>query len=78
MYTRVHEYMHKAFSFFEGTQTYDTLQSILTNSNILKDIKKLSSDAQKSCIEGFHSLLNHWHPKMTHFSWLGTKCRLEK
>ncbi len=53
MYTRVHEYMHKAFSFFEGTQTYDTLQSILTNSNILKDIKKLSSDAQTSCIEGF-------------------------
>lgn len=37
--------------------------------------KKLSADAQTSCLEGFHSTLNHWHPKMVCFSWLGTFCR---
>jgi hypothetical protein len=31
--------------------------------------------SKTSCLEGFHSTLNHWHPKMQHFSWLGTYCR---
>jgi hypothetical protein len=26
-------------------------------------------------LEGFHSTLNQWHPKMLCFSWLGTYCR---
>ncbi|XP_065061913.1 uncharacterized protein LOC135688816 [Rhopilema esculentum] len=42
---------------------------------IVEDIRKLSSDAQTSFLESFHSTLNHWHPKMTHFSWMGTICR---
>lgn len=42
---------------------------------LVNDIKKLSADAQTSCLEGFHSTLNHWHPKMVCFSWLGTFCR---
>lgn len=45
------------------------------NTRILNDIKQLSSESQTSCLEGFHSLLNQWHPKMLHFSWLGTFCR---
>ena len=45
---------------------------------LLNDIKKLSPDAQTSSLEGFHATLNHWHPKMICFSWLGTYCRFKK
>jgi hypothetical protein len=41
---------------------------------LLSDIK--CSDAETSSLEGFHSTLNQWHPKMKCFSWLGTYCRL--
>ena len=62
---------------FSGTAAYDKLTSVLTTKQLLGDIKKLSSDAQTSCLEGFHATLNHWHPKMIGFSWLGTFCRYE-
>ncbi|XP_046856335.1 uncharacterized protein LOC124449458 [Xenia sp. Carnegie-2017] len=58
-----------------GTKSYQRLSSILLKKSVLKDVKKLSSEAQTSCLEGFNSTLNGWHPKMTHFSWLGTYCR---
>ncbi|XP_068711881.1 uncharacterized protein [Montipora foliosa] len=58
-----------------GTKAYDKLNSLLTNVRLVNDIKKLSPDSQTSCLEGFHSTLNHWHPMMVCFSWLGTYCR---
>ena len=61
-----------------GTVAYDRLKSLLTSTLLLGDIKKLSSDAQTSCLEGFHATLNHWHPKMIGFSWFGTFCRYFK
>jgi hypothetical protein len=42
---------------------------------VLSDIAKLSPDAQTSSLEGFHSTLNQWSPKMLAFSWLGSYCR---
>lgn len=58
-----------------GTKAYDKLHKLLTNTRMVNDVKKMSPDAQTSCLEGFHSTLNHWHPKMVCFSWLGTFCR---
>lgn len=58
-----------------GTAAYQKLSSILSKKMLLNDIKNLSSEAQTSCLEGFHATLNHWHPKMICFSWLGTYCR---
>lgn len=58
-----------------GTAAYDKLKSLLTGKALLNDIKQLSPDAQTSCLEGFHATLNHWHPKMIGFSWLGSFCR---
>ena len=58
-----------------GTQTYERLHEILMSRTTIKDMGMVSSDAQTSCLEGFHSTLNHWHPKMIHYSWLGTYCR---
>ena len=55
-----------------GTKAYHKLNNLLTNVRLVNDIKKLSADAQTSCLQGFHSTLNHWHPKMVCFSWLGS------
>lgn len=58
-----------------GTKAYEKIQDILMKTGILNDVKRLSPEAETSCLEGFHSTLNQWHPKMMCFSWLGTFCR---
>ena len=58
-----------------GTNVYNKMKQILMNTRILNDIKNLSSEDQTSCLEGFHSTLNQFHPKMLCFSWLGPYCR---
>lgn len=52
-----------------GTKAYYKLNGIITDTRLINDVKNLSS-------EELHSTLNHWHPKMLSFSWLGTYCRL--
>lgn len=69
--------MHFIFYSLSGTAAYDKLKTLLANKILLGDIKKLSPDAQTSCLEDFHPTLNHWHPKMIGFSWLGTFCRYD-
>ena len=49
--------------------------SIFENKSLQSAIKKLSSDAQTSCLEGFHATLNFWHPKMLCFSCMGSCSR---
>ncbi|XP_065067015.1 uncharacterized protein LOC135692760 isoform X2 [Rhopilema esculentum] len=66
---------HKRRWILNGTTAYDKIQPILMNQSLLQDIAKLSSNAQTSCLEGYHSTLNQWHPKMTHYSWIGSLCR---
>lgn len=58
-----------------GTAAYDKLKALLTKKALLNDIKKMSPDAQTSCLEGFHATLNYWHPKLICYSWLGSLCR---
>jgi hypothetical protein len=65
---------HLGISFI-GTRAYDKMQGIIMKTSLLSGVKKLSPDAQTSSLEGFHSTLNQWHPKMICFSWLGTYCR---
>ena len=60
---------------FKGSKPYQRLKNILPKTTLVKDVKKLSPVVQTSSLEGFHSVLNHWHPKMICFSWLGTYCR---
>ena len=47
-----------------GSVAYEKLCSALTNVNLIKAIKQASPFAQTSCLEGFHSVLNHFAPKM--------------
>ncbi|KAL9970830.1 hypothetical protein ACROYT_G023277 [Oculina patagonica] len=58
-----------------GTLAYDKLSSLLYKTALVNDIKKLSPDAQTSCLEGFHATLNYWHPKLICYSWMGSLCR---
>ena len=48
---------------------------MLNNINLVKRIKQASPFAQTSCLEGFHSVLNHFAPKMIAFSYVGMYCR---
>ena len=60
---------------FLGTKAYDKLKLILSKKSLVNGIRQLSPHEQTSCLEGFHSTLNQWHPKMLCFSWMGTYCR---
>jgi solute carrier family 8 (sodium/calcium exchanger) len=42
---------------------------------LVKSIKKASPLAQTSSLEGFHSVLNHFAPKMLAYSYRGMYCR---
>ena len=50
-----------------GTTAYDKLKGVILKKSILNHVKKLSSDAQTSTLEGFHSTLNQWYPKIICF-----------
>lgn len=54
---------------------YERIYSALTNVNLVKGIKQASPFAQTSCLEGFHSVLNHFAPKMIAYSYVGMYCR---
>lgn len=58
-----------------GTEVYDKVVGICGKSQVLNDVKKLSSEVQTSHLEAFHSTLNQFHPKMTAYSYTGTYCR---
>ncbi|KAK3741511.1 hypothetical protein QZH41_012599, partial [Actinostola sp. cb2023] len=42
------------------TEVYEKLNKALTNESLQKGIKKASPLSQTSCLEGFHSCLNHF------------------
>ena len=60
---------------FSGSEAYERLCNILDARNLQKDILKLSPRGQTSVIEGYHSLINHFAPKMHHFGFQGMKTR---
>ena len=49
--------------------------SALTNKRLKKGIMKASPIEQTSCLEGFHSVLNQFSPKMIGYSYRGMFCR---
>ena len=54
---------------------YEKLQDLLTTRQMEKDVRKLSPGAQTSVLEAFHSVVNHFAPKMIGFSYHGMLSR---
>ncbi len=50
---------------------YEKLTKVLTNKRLMNGIEKASPFDQTSSLEGFHSVLNHFAPKMIAFSHTG-------
>lgn len=61
--------------FTADSSLYEKLFSTLTKKNLKKGIMKASHMAQTSCLEGFHSVLNHFAPKMVAFTYPGMVTR---
>ena len=64
----------EGISFPIRTAVYDKLSAGLTNNALVKGIKEASPLAQTSCLQGFHSVLNHFTPKMIANSYISTYC----
>ncbi|XP_071843613.1 uncharacterized protein [Apostichopus japonicus] len=58
-----------------STEACEKTVDIITNIGLQRDITKLSYH-QTSSVEGFHSVVIHFAPKMTHFGYKGMKSRL--
>ncbi|XP_031551765.1 uncharacterized protein LOC116289030 [Actinia tenebrosa] len=59
----------------EDTPVYDKVRTALTKASLVKGIKKASPVCQTSCLEGFHSVVNQYCPKMIGYSYQGMYCR---
>ena len=63
-------------SIFLDSAVYDEVCKALTKKNIKSGIMQASPHSQTSSLEGFHSVLNHFAPKMVVFKFPGMYCRL--
>ena len=62
--------------FTPDTEACDVLEKIVLDKALIKDISNSSSFGQTSTVEGYHSLVNQFAPKIYHFSFLGMKSHL--
>ena len=70
------ETIHETVWFTPDSEPCDALEKIILDKKLLKDIANISAFGQTSQVEGYHSLINQFAPKMYHLSFLGLKTRL--
>ena len=51
-----------------GSKASEKLDDVVTNTRFLQDMKKLSPLYQTSSLEAYHSVINHFAPKLLAFS----------
>ncbi|XP_037525499.1 uncharacterized protein LOC119402427 isoform X1 [Rhipicephalus sanguineus] len=59
----------------EGSESFLRLRGILAAPHLLRDLPRASHKAQTFGLEGFHSLLIHFAPKSSHFTYEGILAR---
>lgn len=57
--------------FLSDSDVYQSLLKALTDKRLVKGIKKISAFAQTSSLEGYHSVVNQFAPKMVAYSFTG-------
>ena len=60
---------------YTGSDEYEKLVASLSKTSLLHGIKNASPIAQTSCLEGYHSVVNQFAPKMLAYSRTGILCR---
>ena len=58
-----------------GSKACEKVSDLITNKQLLADVRKLSSHHQTSSFESYHSVVNHFAPKLLAFSYVGIYCR---
>lgn len=58
-----------------GSDEYEKLVANHSKTSLLHGIKKASPIAQTNCLEGYHSVVNQFAPKMLAYSHSGILCR---
>ena len=64
-------YMYKLI----GTKACEKLYDVICNARLHDDVKKLSPHQQTSSLESYHSVINHFAPKLLALSYAGMHCR---
>ena len=54
---------------------YEKRGELFTNNSLCTAVKKSSPHDQTNCLEGYHSVINQFAPKMLAYSYLGIYCR---
>jgi solute carrier family 8 (sodium/calcium exchanger) len=54
---------------------FEKLQDVVNSRQMKRDIPKLSPGQQTSSLEGYHSVINHFTPKIIGFSYHRMLCR---
>ncbi|XP_053390057.1 uncharacterized protein LOC128552984 [Mercenaria mercenaria] len=58
-----------------GTKACAKVEDVVLSKRLCKDVGKMSTCHQTSTLEAFHSVINHFAPKMNGFSYNGQLCR---
>ena len=59
------------------SEAFQSLQAIVFDKTILRDMGHLTKFSHTGVLEVYHSLLNKWAPKSTHFSYQGMVARAQ-
>ena len=54
----------------QWSKASEKLNDVVTNTRLLTDMKKLSPNHQTSSLEAYHSVINHFAPKLLAFSYI--------
>ena len=58
-----------------GSKACEKVSDIISNNRLMEDVRKLSPHHQTSSLESYHSVVNHFAPKLLAFSYVGIYCR---